>query len=65
MQNELSKEELDNIVRIKLFSILEYLEQQIEFVAKSYPDAYLAYQNSKTNKPKIAEYEESTEQRQN
>jgi hypothetical protein len=65
MQNELSKEEMDNIVRIKLFSILEYLEQQISFIAETHKDVYKAYQNSKTNKPKIAQYEESTEQRQN
>lgn len=58
MENQLTKEQLEDIKRIKLFTILEYLEQQVEFIAKEHKEVYLAYQQSKLNKTKIELHEE-------
>lgn len=59
--NEMTPEQLEDIKRIKVFSIIEYLEQQIEFIAVNYNDIYSAYQKSKENKTKIEQYEESAQ----
>ena len=58
MQNQLSDQEIESIQRVKLFSVIEYLEQQIEFIAKNYKDVYAAYQQSKISQPKIVKYEQ-------
>ena len=59
--NEMTTEQLEDIKRIKVFTIVEYLEQQIEFIALNYKDIYSAYQKSKENKTKIEQYEESAQ----
>lgn len=58
-KKQLTDVELQNIKNIKVFTIIEYLEQQIQFIAENYKDAYLAYQQSKLNQPQINKYEES------
>lgn len=57
--NEMTTEQLEDIKRIKVFTILEYLEQQIEFIAVNYNDIFSTYQKSKENKTKIEQHEES------
>ena len=60
MQNQLSEQEIENIQRIKLFSVIEYLEQQIEFIASNYKDVFAAYQQSKISQPKIVKHEQES-----
>lgn len=63
MENQETKQltdvELQNIKNIKVFTIIEYLEQQIQFIAENYKETYLAYQQSKLNQPQITKHEES------
>lgn len=59
LKQPLTEFEHKNIINVKVFAIVEYLEQQISFIATNYPEAYQAYQNSKIYKTKIQEHEES------
>lgn len=58
MENQLTNEQIEDIKKIKLFTIIEYLEQQIQFIAENHKEVYLAYQSSKQNKTKIESHEE-------
>lgn len=53
MENQLTTEQLEDIKKIKLFTIIEYLEQQLQFIAENHKETYLAYQSSKENKTKL------------